>query len=137
MISLDINNTYLSPLKFPLRNWVAQVCLQIQKGGFFVKAQGGRDPGFCRQHVGFVDMLGWNNVIRSNSFFYPVLARGTSRMGICRRPCVQCVPPGSHLALTTMPPPLPKTCLWPTCTCVMEPYVWDGKRGCWRDSDRS
>ena len=47
---------------------------------FFVKAQGGRDPGFCRQHMGFVDMLGWNNVIRSNSFFYPVFARGTSHM---------------------------------------------------------
>ena len=71
---------YSSPLKFPLRNWVAQVCLQIPKGVFFVKAQGGRDPGFCRQHMGFVDMLGWNNVIRSNSFFYPVFARGTSHM---------------------------------------------------------
>ena len=69
-----------SPLKFPLRNWVAQVCLQIPKGCFFVKAQGGRDPGFCRQHMGFVDMLRWNNVIRSNSFFYPVFARGTSLM---------------------------------------------------------
>ena len=69
-----------SPLKFPLRNWVAQVCLQIPKGCFFVKAQGGRDPGFCRQHMGFVDMLGWNNVIRSNPFFYPFFSLGTSHM---------------------------------------------------------
>jgi len=31
----------ISPLKFPLRNWVAQVCLQIPKGVFFVKASVG------------------------------------------------------------------------------------------------
>ena len=71
---------FASPLKFPLRNWVAQVHLQIQKGCFFVKAQGRRDPGFCRQHMGFVEMFGWNYIIRSNPIFYHFFSLGTSHM---------------------------------------------------------
>ena len=60
-----------SSLKFPLQRWVGQVRLQIQKVCFFVKAPGRRDLVFCKQHMGFVEMLGWNYVICSNRFFYP------------------------------------------------------------------
>ena len=60
-----------SSLKFPLQRWVGQVRLQIQKVCFFVKAPGRRDLVFCKQHMGFVEMLGWNYVICSSRFFYP------------------------------------------------------------------